>query len=374
MADELLRLRCRGHRQIRATHAKTLEFAVDTDITGRATCVVGVDSALVGDPPAALAGPVLITVSAGGETATVRALANSRWRPGGAAVVRRSGERLPNTLATDADLAAADLPRALAAAMADPAAVVDVVVERDDRPDPRLVRYRAGQGHDDRLAAECAAAAAVLAEDPAARSVVTAHGGIVGAKVPSDSARVLAVSTTDTTGPAVRALLADRPVVEVLGLPPELAVAKASPLGGPVLLATGFARRDVVRLATAHRSSTVVFRCPASDLARHLDEAERAVGTRAATVLPHAGEIPVWGPLALAREVGGSGDVLCALDPVEDFPGDPAPDLTPAALLTALLAQDVSAKTLARALADQPGWSRKQAYDFVLGLDRPRKL
>ncbi len=375
MTAELLRLRCRGHREVRATHAKTLEFTADADITGRATCVLGVGSTPVGEPPRAIAGPVRITVSAGGESATVRALANSLWRPGGAAVVRRSGERLPGTMATDADLSSADLPRALVAALTDPDAVVDVLVSRDDRAEARLVRYRLGAEPDDRLAAELAAADVVLTEDSAAlRAVVATTGGKPLAGNASETldagGRVLVVSSADGTGEAVRALLAMAPAVEVLGVPPELAVAGVSPRGGPVLLATGLGRREVVRLATAHRSSIVVFRCAGSELGKHFDDLARAVGSTHAAV--GAGERPVWGPLARVREHPGSGWVLCAVDPVEGAPAEDVPDLTPAALLAALLAQGVSAKTLAQALAEQPGWSRKRAYDAVLGLKVPR--
>ncbi|GLZ37804.1 DUF371 domain-containing protein [Actinokineospora sp. NBRC 105648] len=369
MATELLRLRCRGHRDIRATHAKTLEFSADDAITGRATCVIGVDTAVVGAPPVGLAGWLRITVTAGGVSATVRALANSRWRPGGSGVVRRSGLRLPNTLATDADLAAADLPRELVAAMADPDAAVEVLITRDDRDEDRLIRYRAGQDHDDRLAAECAAADVVLAEDSAARAIATAHGAVLGSREDL-TGRVLTVSTVDGTSSAVRALLATRPAVEALNLPSELAVAAAAPHAAPLLIATGLPRKDVQRLATTHAASRVVFDCPAGELPRRLSELARAVGTSSASVLRVGDERPVWGPLTDIAETVSSGDVLCALDPVQSSADSSAPEVAPSALLSALLAQEVSATTLVRALAEQPGWSRKQAYDFVLGLSR----
>ncbi|WP_018685138.1 DUF371 domain-containing protein [Actinokineospora enzanensis] len=356
MSAELLRLRCRGHRDIRATHAKTLEFTTDSEITGRATCVVGVGGvvlggAVVGAAPGGIAGPVSVTISAGGHGVTVRALANSRWRPGGSAVIRRSGRRLPNTLATDADLGSSDLPRALVAAMADPDAVIEVVITRDV-DEGRVIRYRASE-LDERLAAECAAADAVVAEDAGARKLVTTRG------VP-DRGRVLFVSTQDVQPPAL--LGAGHPV-EVIGLPPELAVACASPLAAPTLIAVGRPRREVSRLLAAHRHARVVFTCPAEELPRRLDEAAGLIGTTHAAVLADD-ERPVWGPVT--TPAAGSGDVYCAVDPVESEVDIPAVDV--AALLKTLLAGEVSATTVVKALAAQPGWSRKQAYDLVLGL------
>ncbi|RLK55127.1 DUF371 domain-containing protein [Actinokineospora cianjurensis] len=360
---DLVRLRCRGHHDIRATHGKTLEFTADTAITGRATCVVGVAGEVVGQAPPAIAGPVLITLSAGGECATVRAVANSRWRPGGSAVVRRSGQRLPNTLATDADLSSADLPRALVAALSDPDAVVDVAVARAETSRTHLVRYRATVGPDDRLSAECAAADVILAEDSGARALVGALG-FTASREADPVGRVLAVSTVDGVGAAVSTLLADSPTVEVLGLPPELAVAGAAPQEAPVLVATGLSRRDAIKLAAATRTARVVFTCPASDLSRWLADAQRLAGNTHASVMA-LDERPTWGPISAIADLSGSADVWCALDPTS---GPVTVDVDVAGLLTALLGQDVSSTTLVRALAGQPGWSRKQAYDYVLGL------
>ncbi|MCG8917122.1 DUF371 domain-containing protein [Actinokineospora sp. PR83] len=374
---ELLRLRCRGHAEIRATHDRTLEFAVDTDITGRATCVLGVAATVVGSAPPGVAGPVRITVSAGGHRVTVRALANSAWRPGDSAVVRRSGARLPTTLATGADLTARDLPRDLALALADPEVEVDVVVERDAAGVGRLVRFRAGDPA--RLAAERAAADAVVAEDDGARALLSGVSRAVdAAEVLRDNGRVLAVSTSEGPHPFAAEVLswAERPVVEVLGLPPELAVAAVSPRWAPVLVVGAPGRREVVRLAGAHRTSAVVFRAPGAGLARVLDDVVKAVGTRTAAVVgadagSETAERPVWGPVARVRELVVRGDVLCALDPVADEVVADGPAVSEG-LVTALLAQSVSPTTIVKALAGQPGWSRKQAYDLVLRLNRDR--
>ena len=372
-----MRLRGRGHPNIRGTHAKTLEFTADAELGQGGTCVVGVRATIVGTAPAAIAGPIRITLAAGGHEATVHAVANSRWRPGSPAVVRLSAVRLPNTLATDADLSSADLPRPLLSALADPGTELDIVIERDAREQPWLVRYAADQEHDDRLAAECAAADAILAEDAPARAVIAAHGGLLGDDAGDTLAgggRVLAVSTSGRVSAPepVRRLLARRPVVEVLGMSPELAVAAAAPDQAPILLGTELGARALAKLAATHRWARVVFRCPARDLPRLLDSLDAAT----ATVLPlgaSATDRPVWAPAARLRNAAGSADVLCALDPGEEFTGDADVELAPAALLESLLAAGVSAKTISTALAGQPGWSRRRSYDFVLGLNRAPK-
>ncbi|MFJ1597856.1 DUF371 domain-containing protein [Streptomyces sp. NPDC088261] len=379
MSAELMRLRCRGHRDIRATHTKTLEFTTSSEITGRATCVIGVGATLDGPAPPRLAGPLRITVTVGEHSFTVRALAHSAWRPGSGAVVRLSSERLPNTLATDADHASSDLPRDLLHALTDPDAEITVVVERDtEAAEARLVLYRAGDERDERLAAEIAAADTVIAEDSGAGQSLTVLGADADpwdavAPTIAEGGRVLAVSTEDTRSAPVGKLLAarDRPAVEVIGLPAELAVAALSPYTVPVLLAPHERRKQIGRLLGAHRLSRVVFRAPAAELPKILDEAGRTLGVRTVAVTAAtsaAAERPWWGPVAeAAARVTGGGDVLCCVDPAEEVPeGAADSDVDLSALVRALAAQSVSSKTLALALATLPTWSRKRAYEFVL--------
>ncbi|ASO18767.1 hypothetical protein FHR81_001030 [Actinoalloteichus hoggarensis] len=378
MSIEVLRLRCRGHAAVRGTHAKTLEFSADADITARATCVIGVAAELVGPAEPAVAGPLRITIASGGVEIVVHATGNSLWRPASGAVVRLSSERLPDTLATNADLAASGLPRELIQRAAEPSAVVDVLVERaPGPPNGVLVRFRAGPGRVRRLAVECAAADLVIAEDGGARAAVTAHGGRVGraaeaAACLAAGGRVLAVATTDDTEPTIAALLAapDRPTVEVLGLPPELAVSAVSPQATPVLAAGRLAPREVPRLVGAHPGTAVVFTAQAAELPRVLAEVDRQAGARRVAVAgatPAGAERPWWGPAAEVR-APGRGDVVCRVDAEEE--SAPLPRVDPTSLVSALLADSVSPRTVAMALAAQPGWSRRGAYDFVLALTR----
>jgi hypothetical protein len=126
-------IRCRGDERITASHAKTFELSPDPAIGPRATCVVGVAARVEGDRTV-LDGPVEITLDAAGLRQTVHADANP-FAPDGL-VVRKSDFRGHDTLAVNADAAAADLDRALAAALADPATEL-VVSVRPAGPRPR---------------------------------------------------------------------------------------------------------------------------------------------------------------------------------------------------------------------------------------------
>jgi hypothetical protein len=126
-------IRCRGDERITASHTKTFELSADPAIGPRATCVVGVAARVEGDR-AALDGLVEITLDAAGLRQTVQAEANP-FAPDGL-VVRKSDFRGHDTLAVNADVAAADLDRALVAALADPATEL-VVSVRPVGPRPR---------------------------------------------------------------------------------------------------------------------------------------------------------------------------------------------------------------------------------------------
>ncbi|RZS36497.1 hypothetical protein EV193_107178 [Herbihabitans rhizosphaerae] len=360
-----LRFSGRGHPAIRATHHKTLEFTDAAEITGRATCVIAVGTTVTG---AALAGPVRLTITAGGESSVVEAVANPDWRPGETAVVRRSSNRAPGTLATDADLAASDLPRELTAALSTSDAEVDVVVEplrrhSDGRAGLVLLRT---DTVDDRLRAELAAADLIIAEDERARDLVRVAapdlapdrppGNEISAMIERDDLdRVLVVSTVDLPGDTVSELLG-RPElvrVEVAGLPAALAAAAASPHRGPLHLAERPALRP------ADLGARVAITAPADALIA----AAKAAGRPAHGVLLD-GPWATWGPLPDVRD-----EITCCLDPIEESEVDGLPDDL-AATLKALAEDGVPTKTLASAAASALGWSRNRAYDAVSRLRR----
>ncbi|SHJ96797.1 hypothetical protein SAMN05443637_101340 [Pseudonocardia thermophila] len=371
MDDGLPRLDLVGHPALRATHGKTLEFTVDPDVTERATCVLGVAGRVTGG---AVAGPVRITIDAGGAVATVDAIANPDWA-GGTAVVRRGTDRRPDTFATEATAAAADLPRELVARIIDPDTPITVRCSRlPRRPDGRaglvLAWTAPGAPAAPRLAAELVAADAVVAEDADAARVagertIRAADAVTGL-LDGELGRVLVVATAGLPGASVTAALEapEKVAVEVAGLPAALVAAAGSPVRGPVQLAEGRSRIDAV-LRSAPPEVTLVVTVAAADLPRLLERAADRRGTRTATVVdPAAGGVVRWGPVGRLRAGRTSGELVCALDGAADTVL--GPEL--AAFVRGLLAAGVSARTAAHALAQVPGWSRRSAYDAVLGL------
>jgi hypothetical protein len=380
-----------GHPAIRASHAKTLELTAETGITARASCVVGVAARLPAQP---VAGPIRLTLSVAGESVSWRAIGNSGWWPAsGSAVIRRSGRRLPDTFATDTELAAADLPRSLAGALAAPDAVVTLQVERaagpiGTGPGGILVRCRLAGTGPDRVLAEVAAADLVLAEDAPARSWLASAGIPTGTASAGGTASVSAASrlaaggrvlaVAGGAGTDVTELLAVAGAVEVLGLPAELAVSAAAADGAAVLHADGVRLRELPALAAAHPSLALAFRCPAERLPRLLAELGR--GTADLVVVPvDDPERPLRGQLseltlperfelALPRR----GELACRVAGLAQLAGGPA--IEPAALVRELLGQSVTPRTVALAVAALPGWSRRSAYEFVLALSAESAL
>ncbi|WP_216215549.1 DUF371 domain-containing protein [Amycolatopsis aidingensis] len=377
-AEVLLRLQCRGHANISATHDNTLEFSLDSEITGRATCVVGVDTRFA-TPAAPVAGPILVIIAAEGRSAQVRATANSRWRPGRNMVLRRGPDRLPNTLATEADLGSAQLPRDLVATLARPDASIEVTVQRD-RPDAAtLVLYRA-TGPEDRLAAEVAAAGTVFAKDAPARELLGGTDRIrSGAARPIDQDHLRAALAADgralvvaTSGGFTEeiAAVADRPDlrVEILGLPAEQSVSAVSPRRVPVLSLDAGRTRGLVRVLRTATQHALVVRCAHRDFprVRELLLRERVAGTASfAMDVPWLAERPWRGPVSALpeRPPGGNADVLLRIEPAEET--NEVPEIPAVAIVRALLAEGVSAKTLARVLAETTDYSRRDAYAFV---------
>ncbi len=364
-----MRLGGRGHPEIRATHAKTLEFSPDEEIGRGATCVVAVGCR----PPLearAFAGAVRLEITAGDHTVVVHALGNPLWVPGGTAIVRRSDVRLTDTIATDADLAAADLPRDLVAALADPATPVSLTVTAA-RSSAALVLLWAPASHD-RLGIEAAAAALVVSEDGdtdrllASRGLAAVRAGATDVRATLDGGgRVLVVSTDDVPGRSVVEQLgrADT-TVEVTGLPGPLAVAAASASRAPLVVATGQDPARALRSTPAdHR---LVVRTPAAALDKLVRAAEQhrgATGVIVARTPYELHERPVRHHVGLAL----SGDVLCCFEPGV---GSEGLDAAEARLARALLADGVPTRTVARAVAELTGRPRNDAYTAVLALTR----
>jgi len=367
-SSEPIRILGRGHPAIRASHGKTLELTAESAITARASCVVGVGAQLPAYP---VAGPIRLTLSAADASVSWRAIGNSSWWPAsGSAVIRRSGQRLPDTFATDAEVAAGDLPRSLTEALADPATTVALLVERAAWPatgPATLVRCRLAGTGPDRLLAEAAAAGAVLAEDPPARAWLSSAGIPVSATATAAGClaaggRVLAVAGGE--GSDLTGLLAAADAVEVLGLPAELAVSAAAADHAPVLHAEGVRWRELPLLAAAHPAMALTFRCPADRLPRLLAELGRERSSLVLAAMDDP-ERPVRGDLA-SLPLPDRGEVACRVAGLPAIADGPA--IEPSELVRQLLAQSVTPRTVALAVAALPGWSRRAAYQYVLAL------
>lgn len=347
-----MRLVGRGHPAIRASHGKTLELVGGTDLTERGTCVVA-----VGVEPARdrVAGPVRITITAAGRSFALTARANPSWDPSGPAVIRRSPLRLPGTLATHATAAASDLPRDLVAALRDAATEVIVDVEPVAGPPTAVLFAVDPEAPDDpRLAAELAAADLVVAEDDRAAAMTgerVAHGPV------DVTGRVLVLATRELPGATVLAALADPAVaVETVGLAPAQAAAAASPSRGPILVA----RADPELLRSAPAGTRLVLVTPADRVAALLRTAAEIRGTTGAVLVE---DFAPPRRIDAHTELPGRDLVHVALDAA------PRPDaIDPAvrAAVTGLLADGVSTKVAAKALAALTGWERRRAYDTVL--------
>jgi hypothetical protein len=225
-------IRASGHPEIRGTHHKSIEVTRDREITGRATCVVGVSAGKFPAELHLLRGPVRITIAASGARPDDRAAPPDDHpvdhpvdRPGerpvdpagggrlvGQAVinpgheverrlvVRRSGRSDPDTLANHADFAADDLDSTLRTALERAGAPVAVTVAEIGPPAPLvLVGTPAADlpGRPGRLWRHADATVPLDgAFDPASARKVVAAGGVVAATlaVPLDRAPPRAIS------------------------------------------------------------------------------------------------------------------------------------------------------------------------------------
>lgn len=349
-----MRLVGSGHPAIRATHAKTLEFTRDTDITERATCVVGVGLQPV---PHALAGPIRLTLRAGDEEFSFEARTSSSWDPTGTAVIRRSAARLPGTFATHSSAAAADLPRTLVAALKRHDAVVELDVKPISGPPCAVLFAIHANEQDARLRAELAAADLVVAEDEGAARLVGTR--VTSGPVAVDG-RVLVVATRELPGQTVVGAL-DVVEVETVGLPPALAAAAASPSRAPVLIAPGGADpRRAMRDAPAN--VRLVVAAPADETAALLALNAQLRGRDGAVVVQE-NTLPLRVRAAEPFEPATNDTIYICFDAAA---AETAIDPRVRAAISELLADGVATKTAAKALAALTGWDRRRAYDAVL--------
>jgi hypothetical protein len=304
-----------------------------------------------------MAGPVRITIRAGGESFALEARANSSWDPAGSAVIRRSPLRRPDTFATHATAAASDLPRALVAALAAPDATVEIEVEPIPGP-PTAVLFALDPSHPDpRLRAELRAADLVVAEDQDAADLL---GERVGHGPVDVTGRVLVVAVRELPGATVVAALRDVEV-ETVGLPPALAAAAAAASRGPLLLVPADAdRREMLRSTPAGARRVVA---SSADQVPALLRLAASIRGPMAAVVARRDEPPVRIEAGALPELAGKDAVHVCL-----VPGHADDSLDPAVMpaIDGLLADGVATKAAANALAALTGWDRRRAYDAVV--------
>ncbi len=231
----LARVVARGHPAIRATHDATLELAEATDITERATCVIGVGATVVEGGLGGLVGPVRATLTVDGDPVPVFdvvATANPTWHPGDGLVLRRSTARGHDTIATESPVGARDLPRTVAARLRDPATALTLELRvASGRADGRPLVVLVGDG------------------GPTAEAWLHAGHPVVGA---GDAGALEAAARTlaggvlvvhDASGwpglavPALVRSLGAEPVWDTAGLSPEVGLANVLGGDGPVVIA-----------------------------------------------------------------------------------------------------------------------------------------
>jgi 16S rRNA (cytidine1402-2'-O)-methyltransferase len=418
-SDEV-RFVAHGHPRISGSHTKTVELTRDGEVTGRATCVVGVRSEHDDSALSRLRGDVEITLAVGGLTDTFTATMSPFFLGDDALVFRRGPGLRGRTLAYDASKTAAEIDRALVRAMSDENAIVEVTVRELGTGDRRGVLFVVSVpiGNDDDLSPRARrvieVADVVLAEDTRRlRDLAQRTGMRVGGRVVSyhdhneservtdviaqleRGARLALVSDAGTPlfsdpGYVVvnRAVAAGLAVSPVPGPSSFLAVLSASGLAVDRFSYVGFLpRRSAARQAEIRRlaergDAFVVHEAPRrvagllSDLAAVTPDWELCVGREVTKVFEEfrrGTARDLASELADVDEARGEYTVVAAPPARAEGTAEPTAAESPGdeqldRLVRALLERGVTAKTLAQGLAALPGVSHKEAYARVLAI------
>lgn len=401
----------RGHPQITASHAKTLEITRDPSITRRGTCIIGVAGAWDDDALLGLRGRQEVTVRVGDRSDRFEATVSPGFLGGRSLVLRRGGDLADRTFAYDSTAGAAALDRDLIDALRDPESRLEVSFEPRGGPPPAGILYVVALpigNHDDmtpRARRVLRAADVVLAEDTRRYRTLARDLGLPVTDVRSHhlgnegggadpivaalaaGARMALVSdagtpvVSDPGYPLVRR--AGQAGVTIRPVPgPSAPVAALSAAGIPADVVTfagflprrGAARRTALAELGNHPGTVVVFETPhrlaaaLADLGTVLPGRELCVGRE----LTKIHEELVWTTTDEAAEalagVEARGEYTLVIGP-------PPPQETPtevddAAVVRLLraLGGAVPTRTLADALATASGLSRRDAYDTVLSL------
>ncbi|OKJ74178.1 DUF371 domain-containing protein [Streptomyces sp. CB02460] len=366
-----MKIHAKGHAHVRATHAKTLEFTGEREITPRATCVVGVGAAFDQEGLALLRGPVAVRLAAGPHVATGTAVVNPHHEVTDRLVLRRSDHASPDTFAFRSSLVASDLDPDFVAALGDPATEVTLTLTETGPRRPLVLVHRRGlpepEGRPGLLwRAADASVDLDTARVPDEARAALADGGVIAASVSGALEGVSQAAgawladaaaqgarfevTGDATGTVSALLAAGLPVAPAVHLGRTDRRALAAP-----------AQAELARTAPA----PVVFRASAADLGVLAEVLAGSAEDRRIAVPdghPDLGHGVTWLPLSEAvGAVGGEEDErVFVLAPPERAAWNV--DLRP--LLPLLVEQGVTARTLSTVLRPF-GISRRELYDAL---------
>jgi 16S rRNA (cytidine1402-2'-O)-methyltransferase len=407
---------CRGHANVTATHDKTLELTHDTDISRRATCVLGVASTHDDRALLALRGRVLITLECDGTRDEFSATISPFFLGDSSLVFRRAGGLRERTIAFDATKTAATIDRDLVACLGSADRELRVTISPAGKAETvgALFVVSLPIGNDGDIGRRAVDVLErvdlVLAEDTRRLRALAQRLGIEVGRTTSyhdhnesqrvdgvlerlrRGARVALVSDAGTPlcsdpGYVVvsRAVAEGIPVSPVPGPSAALAVLAASGLPVDRFVFGGFLprrsnqRQQAVRELTAIGCAVVLYESAARVVEMLADVAVVCPDWRVCLgreVTKTFEEFRYGEPAALAEELGAEkllGE--CTLVIAPPVAGDSETPVSETAgdvdaLLRSLLAQGVPGSTLAQALRALPGIGRNEAYERVLALGR----
>jgi hypothetical protein len=359
-------LTARGHPNVKASHAKTLELVPEGQVSPRGTCILGVDLRGDLDALACLRGPAVFRLRCGDRLAEVRARLNPAWLPGEPLILRTRATPLARrTLAYAADTGAAGLDRAFVSALADSEARLEVEVAAEGPPGPgTLVLAHPAGARDarreaaERLAERRVSEAAGLCEAIAAGARVLLESGDPGVWAAAVQAAQAAGGLATLAG----------------GWPAALGAQALSGLGGAAwgqvtAWPDGKPARRALLAGLARSGAALLLRLPAGQAESLLGLAAKALAGREASLVVAPGEALEEATRGSLEEIAGRrAPEAEAWLAVAGLAAEAAQDLDPEllALARSLQGQGVGTKSLAAALSEVAGVSKREAFNILV--------
>lgn len=407
--------RCRGHPNIRATHAKTLELTADSAITEAGTCIVGVDCQVDEDALLQLRGAVRVRLSCGGAADVLSARINPFFRRGDPLIFRRNPDPGPRTFALAASKGAAMLDRDLVAALKHDDAELTVEIEQLAEGDSIagalfVVGTPIGNEADisgraldtlqsvDLVAAEDTRTIKAFLDRHGIRCrAVSFHDHNERHRTPQVIEKLLAGNRVALVSEAGMPLLSDpgfnlvraahESEIPVTVVPGPDAVTSALSVSGVApndFRFIGFlprksgARQKLFGDLKSMSYTTVFFEAPHRIL-ETLADLQEVLGDREVVVcknLTKPGEDIIRGePGQVADRIADNGQprgelaiVVSGKPPVADQESRPELEPNLATMVESLLGDGVPTKTIAAAIAHATNMNKRDAYEFVIGL------